>query len=160
MTELVLDASVVLKWFHSQDEPNVEQARSVRAQFETGALSAFAPSLLWLEVVNVAARRWKWGKPQLEELATTLPNLGFELFEPALSAVARWTATGLTAYDAAYVAIAEQTGAKLLTDDEEIVSLAQAHVIALVDWKPPDEDKADPAEHVHTGEIVKQPPSG
>lgn len=131
MREVVLDASVVLKWFHAEGEGNVEAARALRSAFEAGELQVIAPSLLWLEVINVAGRRWRWTAGQLEELAATLPALGFALVEPELPLVAEWTASGLTAYDAAYVAVAEQSGVVLITDDREIRERARESTVAL-----------------------------
>ncbi len=133
MTEAVLDASVVLKWFCFEGEARLEAARDLRAHFEAGDLRVIAPPLLWLELLNVAARSWAWPLAQLERLAATLPNLGFELLEPELSGVARWTAHGLTAYDAAYVSVAEQVGVKLITDDAEIVRSAPKVATALAE---------------------------
>jgi predicted nucleic acid-binding protein len=46
--------------------------------------------------------------------------------EPDLSRVARWTARGLSASDAAYVAVAETAEVQLVTDDERILALAPA----------------------------------
>jgi predicted nucleic acid-binding protein len=131
VNEAVLDASVVLKWFHSEGEGHVEVARQLRAQFEDGRLRVLAPRLLWLELLNVAARRWGWPQAQLEQLAVTLEQLGFEVLEPGLLNVAKWAANGLTAYDAAYVAVAEQAGAQLITDDEQIVATAPGVATAL-----------------------------
>ncbi len=133
MSEVVLDASVVLKWFHSEGEKHLEAARRLRERFEAGELRVLAPPLLWLEVLNVAARRWRWTQHQLEQLAAALPNLGFELLDADLSDVARWAAHGLTAYDAAYVAVAEQAGIQLLTDDAGIVRVAPELASALAD---------------------------
>lgn len=62
-----------------------------------------------------------------------LSELGFELVEPELDGIARWAARGLTAYDSAYVAAAEQTGAQLITDDDEIARAAPELAIALGD---------------------------
>lgn len=135
MTEAILDASVVLKWFHTEGEENVKAARRLRERFEAGELRALAPSLLWLEVLNVASRRWRWTKDQLAQLAAALPELGFELVEPELSDIARWSASGLTAYDAAYVAAAEHTGVELITDDAEIVRAAPELAVALVGYR-------------------------
>lgn len=124
MTEVVLDASVVLKWFRTAGEQNVEAARAVRAEFEAGKAVAFAPPLLFLEILNIAGCRWRLPAPQLKQIASTLPNVGVQLVEPDLAVVARWIIEGLTAYDAAYVAVAEQTGALLITDDREILRVA------------------------------------
>ena len=65
------------------------------------------------------------------ELATTLEDLGLEVREPKLEGVARWTGRGLTAYDAAYVALAEAEAVKLITDDDLIVAGAPAIATAL-----------------------------
>jgi predicted nucleic acid-binding protein len=120
----VLDASVVLKWFHREGEANVDAARRLRKEFQVGDLRVVAPPLLWLEILNVAARRWRWNSSQLDQLAASLPELGFEEIEPELDGVAEWAGRGLTAYDAAYVATAEEAGIPLITDDAEICRIA------------------------------------
>lgn len=128
MTEVVLDASVVIKWFRAEGERHVESARALRRAFEAGELIVFAPPLLRLEIVNVAGRRWRWGEAALVDLAAALDDLGFELREPDLARVAHWTARGLTAYDGAYVAVAEATGTRLVTDDDLIFDTAGGRI--------------------------------
>jgi predicted nucleic acid-binding protein len=121
LREAVLDASVVLKWFHRGGEVHAEAAGALRGDFEAGELKVIAPPLLWLEIINVAARRWGWDSSQLEALAASLSELGFELVEPEPEAIARWAGRGLTAY----VAVAEETGAPVITDDAQICRLAK-----------------------------------
>jgi predicted nucleic acid-binding protein len=133
VTDAVLDASVVLKWFRDEGERNIDAARSLRRAFEAGSLVIFAPPLLWLEIINVAGRRWRWTEERLVELVAALEELGFIRTEPPLDRVARWTARGLTAYDAAYVALAEQESISLVTDDDLIVSVAPLIATALAD---------------------------
>jgi predicted nucleic acid-binding protein len=133
--DVVLDASVVLKWFRAEGESHVEAARALRAAFAAGDLLVFAPSLLLLEIVNVAGRRWGWQETALAELAASLDALGLELVDPDLSRVARWTARGLTAYDAAYVAVAEAATIELVTDDELILVTAPGVATPLADEK-------------------------
>ncbi len=125
MTEAVLDASVVIKWFRAEGERNVDAARALRMSFEAGELIVFTPPLLRLEIVNVAGRRWRWEEPALTDLAAALEDLGFEPTEPDLVRVAHWTSRGLTAYDAAYVSVAEAVGAPLVTDDDLIIEIAR-----------------------------------
>lgn len=124
MREAVLDASVVLKWFHSGGEVGAEAARGLREEFEAGELRILAPPLLWLEIINVAARRWQWDAAALQALAVSLSDLGFELVEPEPEAIAHWAGRGLTAYDAAYIAVAEETGVSVITDDAQICQVA------------------------------------
>jgi predicted nucleic acid-binding protein len=120
LTDVVLDASVVLEWFRGA---GASSARS-RTEFTAGRLVVVAPSLLFLEVVNAAGRRWGWGGEDLVRLAGSLLALGFEVAEPPLDAVAEWTGRGLTAYDAAYAALAESLRVALLTLDTEVLRVA------------------------------------
>jgi predicted nucleic acid-binding protein len=131
VTDAVLDASVVLKWFRDEGERHVAQARSLRDSFEAGELVVLAPQLLQLELVNVAGRRWGWDEPALLELADALVELGLEFRQPAPGSVARWTARGLTAYDATYVALAEAGAVGLITDDDLIVRVAPEIAVPL-----------------------------
>lgn len=120
MTEVVVDASVVLSWFSGGDAA----ADRVREAFERGELHVVVPSLHHLEIVNVAGRRWGWDPGALGDLATALGQLGFEVADADLLAVAAWTGRGLTAYDAAYVALAESRAIDLVTGDEAILGAA------------------------------------
>lgn len=133
MTEAVLDASVVMKWFRSDGERHLGPARELRTAFEAGELIVFAPPLLHLEIVNVAGRRWRWPESALVELAAGLDELGFELIEPELARVAYWTARGLTAYDAVYVAVGEANNTPLVTDDDLIVAVGGEVAAPLAD---------------------------
>ncbi len=68
MSETVLDASVVLKWFAAEQRGSSE-ARRLRDDYEAGRLSVVVPALLFLELLNVAGRRWRWDGEALLELA-------------------------------------------------------------------------------------------
>ena len=120
----MLDASVVLKWFHDEGEPNADAARALRAAYEEGEALVLAPSLLFLEILDVAGRRWCLSEKPLLALAGALEGFGFRVHEPPLERVGRWVARGLTANDAAYVALAETAGVKLVTDDALVLEVA------------------------------------
>ena len=96
----------------------------MRQRYEDGRLSVTVPALLFLEVLNVAGRQLRLPSELLSELATQLESLGFRTAEPPLTAVAAWAGRGLTAYDATYVALAEDLGVKLITADREIARIA------------------------------------
>lgn len=131
MIEVVLDASVVLKWFNTAGEQHVAQARQLRAGFERGDLLVVVPGLLFLELLNTGARRWKWEGPRLERWASLLTRAGFEVREPSLPAVARWAGLGLTAYDACYLALAEERKTVVITADHQMLALGGPHVHSL-----------------------------
>jgi predicted nucleic acid-binding protein len=106
--DVVLDSSVVLKWFRGEGERHVESARALRAAFAAGELLVFAPSLLLLEIANVAGRRWGWNETALVELAASLDALGFA---------------------------AEAATVDLVTDDELILTVAPGIATPLADEK-------------------------
>jgi predicted nucleic acid-binding protein len=133
MTDVVLDASVVAKWFRSTNERRVAEALGLRTAYGNGEVGVIAPSLLPLELINIAGRKWHWARAQLEALAHEIEELGFEFVEPDLRSVARLTAAGLTAYDAAYVAIAEDHEIQLVTDDAQLAAAVPHVAIALAD---------------------------
>jgi predicted nucleic acid-binding protein len=95
------------------------------------------PALLFLELLNIAGR-WGWEEEALLELATALDDLLFEVAEPELQSIASWVARGLTAYDAAYVALAEERSQPLVTDDQTIVAIAGDVAQPLVGGSTPD----------------------
>ena len=114
---------MVLKWFAGEQRGSSE-AGKLRADYEAGRVSVVVPALLFLELLNVAGRRWRWDEEALLELAEALGDLSFEVGEPDLQLVASWVARGLTAYDAAYVALADERDLALVTDDETIIEIA------------------------------------
>jgi len=83
-----------------------------------------APSLLFLEILSVAGRSWGWPGGELLALAETLGQIEVEVAEPRLGLVAGWVGRGLTAYDAAYLALAEERGIQVITDDRAILESA------------------------------------
>jgi len=117
----VLDASVLGRWVF---EPNDAAAGALRAEFEAGELTVAVPALAFLELLNVAGRQLRWAADELTELADRIQRSGFDVLEPDLARVAPWVARGLTAYDASYVALAEQLDMPLATADRLILELA------------------------------------
>jgi predicted nucleic acid-binding protein len=137
LTEAVLDASVVLKWF-APEQRGSREARAIRSDYEAGRITVAVPALLFLELLNIAGRRWGWEEEALLELATALEDLLFDVVEPELQSIASWVARGLTAYDAAYVALAEERSQPLVTDDQTIVAIAGEIAQPLVGASTPD----------------------
>jgi predicted nucleic acid-binding protein len=122
--DAVLDSSVVLKWLDPTEERHRAPAQALARAYEDGRLRVTAPRFLLLELMNVLGRRLRRDGDDLAGLAAVLGALRFDLVEPPLADVARWTSRGLTAYDAAYVAVAEAAGLEVITDDREMVDLA------------------------------------
>jgi len=138
MGSVVVDASVVAKWF--VPEEHHRQAREVRDEYVAGTHDLTAPALMPFEVANALKYSGQYDGDRLTDAVDALSNYGVDLLPfgdvGPLADVAQ--ATDVTVYDAAYVAAATRTGGTLYTADSRLLdSLAGT-------------DYADVAHHVRT----------
>lgn len=139
MTLWVIDASVVIKWYMS--EGDYAAARAMR----TAETKLAAPDLLFIETSNILwklVRRNELTAPRaieiIEEIAAS-PFIKFSTQSLARDALDLGIATGLTAYDASYVALAIRLDKILITADEKLVrklagTRSANHVTLLTDY--------------------------
>jgi len=141
MADVVVDASVVVKWYIP--ESNHEQARALRDDYLDEAVDLRAPALLPFEVVNALNYSGYYDGDSLQEVAETLPEYGIELVPfGSLGPVATVAdELDITVYDAAYVALALTGADTAYTVDGDLLSAvedsdrsgAMAHVRTYVD---------------------------
>jgi len=121
--EVIVDASVVVKWF--VEEEYSREARLVRDAYANGLIDIAAPSLLPYEVLNALKYSGAFGEEELKEVAKTLEdfqltlyNLEGKLAEKSVELAMR---KGITIYDASYVALAQILNTELYTADEKLI---------------------------------------
>lgn len=118
---VVVDASVVLKW-QLEDEEGVPQALALRDDFLLHSrIDLTAPSLLLYELTNgilTAARRGRLSRNLAEEGLRNLLAAGIRLLPvdslQVLALSLRWR---VSAYDGAYLTLAEQLDSEVWTGD-------------------------------------------
>jgi predicted nucleic acid-binding protein len=123
--DVLCDASVVLKWFHSEGEEEVDEARAILAAHRTGDLAASILDLTLYELGNVLLRALRWPASdvgdQLDDLRGICGTSAPTREELRLAAdIGR--RNDLTYYDAAYAAVARSRGATLVTADRGLVN--------------------------------------
>ena len=122
--ELVVDASVVTKWFI--DEPDSIQAIGLRHDFAIGRIKLTAPTLLFYEVVNALRLSGVFNEAELRLAARSLSKYQFGMWRPKgklLELSAELSMKGdLTVYDACYVALARRIESKVITEDGELLN--------------------------------------
>ena len=125
MKQLVIDASVVLKWYLS-DEEHGERALDILEGHVSDRFFLIAPALLEFEVANslaIAKRRARVGDDDALKAMDGFTNLGIGLyplsphFPKVLVYCDRYK---ISAYDAAYVAIADDLKTQLVTADKRL----------------------------------------
>jgi predicted nucleic acid-binding protein len=122
---IVLDASVILKWY-LLDEEHGEKALEFLNRFVSDDLEIIAPALLEYEVINglVAAR--KRGRLQEDLIVSAVEgfmNLGLRMvgLSGLYSRVIHFCkAYNRSAYDASYLALAESEKISFITADETL----------------------------------------
>ena len=119
MTGTVLDASVVVELVLG-----TRAGARIRDRLLDPEISLHAPELLDLEVLNVLRRHVRAGTVAMnraEAAVRRLDELDLQRHRhgPMLQRIWSWRAN-LTAYDAAYVALAEVVGGPLLTTDARL----------------------------------------
>lgn len=129
---MIVDASVVLAAF-LPDEAQA-QAQAVMRDHVIGRLRLSAPDLLLYEVSNAvvqAVRRGRINTEQAHDILASLEGLGIEwqaVAWPAMLSIAQ--RFDRSAYDAAYVALAEAMDQPFITGDRRLYNAVQEHL----DW--------------------------
>ena len=125
MNRVVIDASVVLKWYLA-DEKYGEKALGLLNRYISDELGILAPSLLEYEVINGLIIARKRGRIEGETVFTAIDGflgLGVELKDLSVFSVRvlRYCDVyNLSAYDASYLALAEEEGIPLITSDRRM----------------------------------------
>jgi predicted nucleic acid-binding protein len=130
MTDLLVDPSVLIKWFHARGESELAEARLLRAAHVRGDVAAHILDLAFYEVGNVLARALRW---QPRDVADQLDDL-LTLMGTPLASAPEWlrraaelsSLHGLTFYDAAWAAAARGLDITLVSADRQLLSAGLA----------------------------------
>jgi len=136
--EVVVDASVVVKWF--VEEEYSREARLLRDAYANGLVDLAAPSLLPYEVINALKYSGAFGEDELREVARTLEDYQVTLYdlvgEVAQKTVEIAMRKGVTVYDAAYVALACKLDTVLYTADERLLrKVGREHAAHIAEFR-------------------------
>lgn len=127
---VLVDSSVLLKWFHSDAEDEVPEARALRAAHEGGRIDAHVLDLGIYEVGNVLVRALGWSAGRV---AARLDDL-LVIIGPALTMEEQWLRDAarlaerhrLSFYDAAWAATAKGLRIPLVSADRKLLNAALA----------------------------------
>lgn len=130
MTRLLVDTSVLIKWFHSDGESELQPARALRSAHLTGQLDAHMLDLASYEVGNVLTRALHW---TATDAADQLDDL-HAILGPALVMSPAWLRRAATIaqvhtlsfYDASWAATALELRIPLVSADRRLLAAGLA----------------------------------
>lgn len=121
MTGYVLDTSVIIKWFSTHGEDDLESALRLRDGLVSGNCSAVVPDLLFYELANALRYNPNFTCDDAKDAVAAVNDMGFAVrgADPALMARAMEMAFAfnVTVYDAYFLALAESEGSAFVTAD-------------------------------------------
>lgn len=134
---LVLDASVVVKWYSSEE--GADRAMAIRDLFRHHKVDIAVPQLLFYEFANALRFNKALSPSEKAEIIENLYALELTSVPPtdsqmrAASDIAH--KLNATVYDSAYLALARELNATYVTADDEFVKRATSRdVVALRNW--------------------------
>lgn len=130
MTRLLVDTSVVIKWWHTSGESEVAEARALRAAHVSGEIDALILDLGVYELGNVLLRSLQWPPDAVaDQIDDLLAIVGTPIVMiptlPRLAASLGHT-HGLTFYDACWAASANLLQVPLVSADRALLDAGLA----------------------------------
>jgi predicted nucleic acid-binding protein len=134
VTSVVVDTSVVLKWFHADGESEVTEARALLAAHRDEVLTAHILDLSLYELGNVLLRALRWSAgdtaDQIDDLLT--------ICGPLLTPAPQWRRDAaelverhrLSFYDAMFAASARALRAPLVSADKQLLAAGLAESVS------------------------------
>lgn len=129
---MIVDASVILSAFFPDEAQR--QAQALIRDHVIGHVQLTAPTLLLYEVTNAVLQARRWGRindEQADDILSSFEGLRITLepvtWQQMLPLAVRFDRS---AYDAAYLALAEVTEQRLITGDARMYNAVREHL----DW--------------------------
>ncbi len=117
MSAIVIDTSVVVKWYIP--EQHHEHARALRDAYLDGRCDLVAPALMPFEAINALKYSGHYDGDRLEDASQSLPEYGIDLvpFDETGPVATIADTLDITIYDASYIALAQKLDTKVYTAD-------------------------------------------
>ncbi|MGH7758227.1 MAG: type II toxin-antitoxin system VapC family toxin [Candidatus Dormibacteria bacterium] len=130
MTTLLVDTSVLVKWFHSEGESELAEAQAIRDATRRDEVDACVIDLAIYEMGNLLLRGLRWnGSDVADQLDDLIVICGAPLAMAAAwfrEAATIGAAHALTFYDACWVAAAQALGVSLVSADAQLLDAGLA----------------------------------
>lgn len=129
MRRFTIDVNVVLAWMELQSPELFGPANKLFRKVRRGEVEVCAPEFLLVELTNVLKWRYKNDKEETEELIKRTKRAGIRFVTVDSGEMEEESRLmyehGLTAYDALYLLVAQETDCKLVTADPKLLEVKE-----------------------------------
>ena len=127
---IVLDSSVVFKWFYFKNESGVKTARGLHEKAVSRYFHVLTPELLLYEIINTFKFRTEIDAALLEEILKELFHILIFIkldSKDYINAYEISKKTNNSIYDSIYIAISEKYKAPFITADKKLYEALKSH---------------------------------
>lgn len=120
---VVLDTSVIVKWFFKKDEKNTKNAELILQRYFKNEIRIITPEILLFELTNTIKNKSLKNKDCQFEIIDKIFSIGIifyinkKILKSALKAAID---IGESVYDCTFIATAEYFGGEFITDDKKL----------------------------------------
>jgi len=122
--KIVIDSSVLVKWFKRRGENLLTEARDLLREVENHSIEVHVPALLLYEVGNILLIKTSLHTDALDKTLEHLEELPLIIAPPAIPLLKQAARLGreldLTFYDASFLALAVELNCPLITADRRL----------------------------------------
>lgn len=129
---IVVDSSVIFKWFDIDEENHLEARKFLRKHLSK-EIEILIPDLLLYEITNAWATKTKLNEKDIKENLERLERYSlliipvkFQLLNKAVLFSKKYQ---VSVYDATYAVIAEEKGSELITADDRFADKVKLHFV-------------------------------
>ncbi|MGC9203013.1 MAG: type II toxin-antitoxin system VapC family toxin [Thermoproteota archaeon] len=134
MPTVVVDASVVVKWF--VEEENSDKAIKIRDKYIEGEIKLIAPEIITFEVLNALYYKKLFSESEMKEISEALNSYSFGLYslegKYAEKTVEVAFKNSVTIYDASYISLAVMKNTYMYTADEKLIEKLKGDYVRYV----------------------------
>ena len=127
--KIVVDSSVLIKWFKSRNEDLLAEAHALLDEVERRPLEVHVPALLLYEIGNILLLKTRLEPATLNNAIDRLEALPLSVAPPATPLLKRAARLGreldLTFYDASFLALAVELDSPFITADRRLFDRAR-----------------------------------
>ncbi len=126
MRKIILDSSVIIKWFKADKEEKIKEATDYLSSFTSGKIQIYIPTIAVYELLNTAQfdvtlpeKQWKLNFKKFFELKLKVITIDEKISQTIYEFGKK---NNVSAYDASYVALAKSLRIDFITADQKLVN--------------------------------------